>query len=148
MCLFIVSTSAQGPGHNQELDGIETQKRRQSLPCQDYNLKSHRGKKKIIDKQAQQMLKARGVVEGSHSLPYSAWGCETRQGSGAKKLHEETQTSPQRLIHCRLLSEVSYQKSSLDVKSRVDVKRGISTGLKCRALLSSPSSHGRRSSGL
>lgn len=30
----------------------------------------------------------------------------------------------------------------------VDVKKGISTGLKRRALLSSPSSHGRHSSGL
>lgn len=69
-------------------------------------------KKNIIDQQARQTLKARGVVEGSRSLPYSVWGCETRQGSGAKEMHEETQTSPQGPICCRLLSELSYQKSS------------------------------------
>lgn len=46
LCLFIISTSARDPGHSQELDSVLTHNRRQSLPCRDYNLKSHRWKKK------------------------------------------------------------------------------------------------------
>lgn len=114
------------------------------LPCQDYNLRSHRGKKIIIiDKQAQQMLKARGVVEGSHSLPYSVWRCQRSPASGGKEMHGETQSSPHGSVRPSLSIATSFHPALLTRGAVLDVlvpmvegKEDSAAGLKLNALLS------------
>lgn len=115
------------------------------LPCQDYNLRSHRGKKKIIiiDKQAQQMLKARGVVEGSHSLPYSVWRCQRSPASGGKEMRGETQSSPHGSVRPSLSIATSFHPALLTRGAVLDAsvptvedKEDSTAGLKLNALLS------------